>query len=783
MASYYRKFIRDFATTASPLYTASIEKKLVWNEECALAFDRLRRHLTDTESVLLLPEFEKPFKLETDASNFGIGGILSQNPKNDSVWQPNGYYAKHLSKAERNYSASERELLAVVKSIEHFKQFLYGQRFTVVTDHQPLQWLMTVKNPAARLARWITRLEQYDFKIEYRKGSLHQNADALSRWPLEDPNDHGENDNNDILINHIEVQDDEHVYIIKPTRKRKDDQEWIELNIQAIQTRPIEEHDAQNSDSDIQWVKALLKENESKPVVPVSELNPERKCYLNCWNDLFLSDELLWRKVDDGLGNQSAQYIVPVNKRPLLMEQLHTSIYSGHLRFDKMIDRARKSFFWPKQQRTIKNFLNECIPCQKALEPRVKAKAKLCPIRVFKTLELVTSDVLRAGKTSRSGNQYILVIIDHFTKFIQLYALRNQEAHTIAQCFQNFIMKFGIPEAFLSDQGKNFRSLLITQLWELLDVKQKQTSSYHPETDGLSERLNRSVIKMIKCYINENHTDWDEHLDELSFAYNTARHATTKYSPFFLMFGRHPKVPAEIFIKDPKITLPLTPGEFASQMEKCLKTAYFCVKRNTELKMIYNKEYHDRKNIAAEFTVGHRVWVRELKTPKGLCRKFNSKWKGPYTVEAIVNEVDYRVKPDNRGKKLLVHRNNLKSCMEPLSEFTEKAASQVEVVKVKVPKPKHQFRTKNFILPATNPDHKAGTNKTNEPIIRKRGRPKKPLKPTKKRGRPRKQPNTVKPMVNRVKPVKNLATPGPEPLISTNVRPRRACTLRVPKAQ
>ena len=157
LASYYRKFIRDFATTASPLYTASIEKKLVWNEECALAFDRLRRHLTDTESVLLLPEFEKPFKLETDASNFGIGGILSQNPKNDSVWQPNGYYAKHLSKAERNYSASERELLAVVKSIEHFKQFLYGQRFTVVTDHQPLQWLMTVKNPAARLARWITR--------------------------------------------------------------------------------------------------------------------------------------------------------------------------------------------------------------------------------------------------------------------------------------------------------------------------------------------------------------------------------------------------------------------------------------------------------------------------------------------------------------------------------------------------------------------------------------------------------------------------------------------------
>ena len=124
---------------------------------------------------------------------------------------------------------------------------------------------------------------------------------------------------------------------------------------------------------------------------------------------------------------------------------------------------------------------------------------------------------------------------------LTVYALPNQLANKIIKALQAFIMKFGIPNAFLSDQVKNYQSNLIAQLWELLDVKQKKTTAYHPECDGLSERLNRSVKKMIKCYINESHTDWDEHLDEIAFAYNTARHATTKYSTFFLMFGRHPR--------------------------------------------------------------------------------------------------------------------------------------------------------------------------------------------------------------------------------------------------
>ena len=213
-----------------------------------------------------------------------------------------------------------------------------------------------------------------------------------------------------------------------------------------------------------------------------------------------------------------AQYVTPAAIRENIMRQMHTSVHSGHLMFDKMIARIRERFFWPKQQKMVKEFISTCIPCHKSQEPRVKPKAKQMGILISKPLELITSDVLCPVKTSRSGNRYILVIIDHFTKFIQLYAMPNQLAVTLAKKLHKFMMKFGIQYEFLSDQGRNYQSFLLAQLWELLDVQRKRTTPYHPEADGLSERLNRTIKKMIKCYVNESHTDWDEHLDEMAFA-------------------------------------------------------------------------------------------------------------------------------------------------------------------------------------------------------------------------------------------------------------------------
>ena len=180
LASYYRKFIKNFSTIASPLINLTKKDvEFIWTDECEKSFETLRTYLISYDNVLILPKYELPFRLECDASAYGLSGILTQ--KHERHWQPIAYFSKHLSKTERAYSASERELLAITLSVEHFKQYLYGRHFTIVTDHEPLKFLSTADVPAPRLARLQKRLNIYDYKIEYRAGALNGHADGLSR--------------------------------------------------------------------------------------------------------------------------------------------------------------------------------------------------------------------------------------------------------------------------------------------------------------------------------------------------------------------------------------------------------------------------------------------------------------------------------------------------------------------------------------------------------------------------------------------------------------------------
>ena len=157
--------------------STKIKKKFKWTDECNEAFEKLRTYLTSSDHVITLPDFEKPFVIETDASNYGIGAVLSQ--LKGSIMRPVGYFSKTFSKAEYNYPTSEKELLALVRAVEYFKEYIYGRKFTVVTDHLPLKWALNAAKPASRLARWIITLSNYNFELEYRKGKQNNNADAI----------------------------------------------------------------------------------------------------------------------------------------------------------------------------------------------------------------------------------------------------------------------------------------------------------------------------------------------------------------------------------------------------------------------------------------------------------------------------------------------------------------------------------------------------------------------------------------------------------------------------
>ena len=181
LCSYYRRFIANFTDVAQPLYQCTVKcRSFHWTPETEEAFQKLKKLLISAP-VLGYPDPDGYFILDTDASAHGIGAVLSQVQQGEE--RVLAYHSRALSKPETHYCTTRRELLAVVKSIEHFHHYLYGRQFTVRTDHAALKWLMNFRNPEGQVARWIERLQQYDFSTEHRPGLLHGNADAPSRRP------------------------------------------------------------------------------------------------------------------------------------------------------------------------------------------------------------------------------------------------------------------------------------------------------------------------------------------------------------------------------------------------------------------------------------------------------------------------------------------------------------------------------------------------------------------------------------------------------------------------
>ena len=202
--------------------------------------------------------------------------------------------------------------------------------------------------------------------------------------------------------------------------------------------------------------------------------------------------------------------------------------------------------YWPKIHHDTKEYVQACEVCQQIKPPAFYNQAELVPLRPNRPFEIMTTDIDGELPLSEAGNCYILVVCDHFTKWVELFALRSITAQDVAEKLMLVCCRHGMPETILSDQGTNYQAALISELLELLDVRRVRTSPYHPECDGLTERFNRTLKTMIASYVNEDQDDWDTKLPMLAFAYNTAVHATTKCTPFELIYGREPKIPLDL---------------------------------------------------------------------------------------------------------------------------------------------------------------------------------------------------------------------------------------------
>ena len=229
----------------------------------------------------------------------------------------------------------------------------------------------------------------------------------------------------------------------------------------------------------------------------------------------------------------------------VLLDELHGGLTTGHLGEMKTLDRLKQRFYWPGHYQDVQNWCKSTCATRKTAAPR--NRAPLDPIQIGSPAQLVSVNLLGPFPENRHGNKYVLVAVDHFTKWSEAYALPNQEAMTVAQKLtQEWFFRFSPPETLHSDQGRQFESKLIQEICKILQIKKSRTSPYHPQCNGITERCNRTLLTMLATAAKDNPAEWEEYLRPLCLAYNSSVHASTGFTPFYLTFGREARLPVDL---------------------------------------------------------------------------------------------------------------------------------------------------------------------------------------------------------------------------------------------
>ena len=672
----------------------------LWTEDCQKAFEMIIEKLT-SEPVLGFADMSSPFILHTDASNIGIGACLYQQQGDDM--KIIAYASRGLSKSELNYPAHKKEFLALKWSVtDKFHDYLYGSKFTVVTDNNPLTYVLSTAKLDATGYRWLASLSVYDFDLKYRRGLDHNDADGLSRRPQHPPDDDdeycrtmedigwlasratqcdeeflGKDAISALFTTHIPESSSESTSSETDACLHFEHSDWLEAQVATInavscnlvecpqsghtsfQTISNEEWSRlQRADSNIREIISYLEKNE-QPYAKFSDIHPELKIYIRQFPKLKLINNVLYRWVTDEKGMSWQQLVVPPSHRIHALTGLHNDI--SHAGLQTTMRLARQRVFWPYMMTSFEQHIKNCERCiRRKARPQ---KAEMESIVTSAPMELVCMDFLSLEPDSK-GTKDILVITDHFTKYAIAVPTKNQTAKVVAQTlWDNLISHYGWPEKLHSDQGADFQSKVISELCKLGDIKKTRTTPYHPQGNPV-ERYNRTLIDMLGTLHESQKKDWRMYVKPLTHAYNCTTSDTTGYSPYFLMFGRHARLPLDImFGTDPDARLSKSTGQYVKDLRLRLQHAFDVAKANTTKTSEKNKKTYNRSVPASVLEKDDRVLVKNVNI-RGK-HKLADRWeRDVYVVKSRrPNMPVYTVMKENgSGPERILHRNLLLPC-------------------------------------------------------------------------------------------------------------------------
>ena len=685
-----------------------------WTPEQDQAFENLKTSLVQSV-VLAHPDFTHPFLLSTDASLDGIGAVLSQICEVDTRARPIAFASKSLSRSQRNYPAHRLEFLALKWSVcDKFSHWLKGHKFTVWTDNNPLTHILSKPKLDCCEQRWVAKLASYDFDIKYVPDQQNIVADALSRVPFAKESVGGRLLNEPFVGLLTEVRDMSNISVQNAFKSSSGHggPSSVSNNLQSVSSPPdvcaqsvtVEDVSAVLQ-SHVEWdagprARAVEMLQHLPQLVPPGQdalpsytqkdlrdmqvedrtlsrvlcyiercRRPSRRerCkesvsvlrYLKHWDKLTVRDGVLYRvSRDQKTKARRLQYVVPDSLRSKVLQGVHD--LAGHQAQSRSLSLARQRFFWLNLDRDVRDHVRHCQRCivSKTVEP--EGRAPLENITSTRPLELVCIDFWSA-EDSRNKSINVLVITDHFTRMAQAFPCKDQSAKQVARVlWDRYFCVYGFPERIHSDQGANFESRLISELLKVSGIRKSHTTPYHPMGNGSVERFNRTLGGMIRALSPGEKVDWPRRLQTLTFVYNCTAHETTGFPPFYLMFGRVPRLPVDVLFRtvlnDPVVT---NYDKYVTSLTTDLREAMVIAQDRAVKEQNRHAQLYNRRVKGSDIEIGDRVLLANRRE-RGK-KKLADRWESTiYTVVDMNAQTHtFRISDAVTGRNKVVHRNLL----------------------------------------------------------------------------------------------------------------------------
>lgn len=602
-ASWYRRFVPNFSSILSPL--SNLTKKNVtwnWTDECEASFQHLKECLS-TAPVLNCPDFTRQFIVQTDASAYGIGAVLSQEFEDGE--HVIAYLSRSLTRQERNYSTTERECLAVIWAVEKLRYYLEGTFFRVITDHHSLLWLNNLRDPQGRLARWSLRLMAFTFELVHRKGKDNVVPDMLSRS--------------------------------------------MDPSLDSVQLSSFHQKFTESEDL---WYKRMIEK--------VKKL-PEK---FSAWR---VEKQLLYKYTPCRIPELSSEadywkLVVPKNARKDLIRQCHDDLTSGHLGIFKTLWRLKLKYYWPKMLADVVRYVNGCSVCQ-ACKPEHKAPAGLMGSRpdIKRPWQMISLDFVGPLPASSNGYKYLLVVTDYFSKYVLLSPLRAATSKSLSRFIEECVfLVYGVPQIIICDNGTPMRGSDFVSMVQKYGCRLQYTPYYHPCADP-TERSNQTIKTMIRCYLKDNHRKWAEKIAALACALRTARSEVTGYTPHFVNFGR------EICLSGKDYETNASSETTDENLRKIGFQKLFLDVQNRLRKAQdrYRHTYNLRRRPLA-LNEGDKIMLKNKCLSDAAAHfsaKLAPKYVGPFNIGKKLGKWTYEVVDDSQKSKGVWHVSDMKPCV------------------------------------------------------------------------------------------------------------------------